>query len=73
MIDGAANILVTVNGESRSIPEGESLSGLLLALGIRDGAVAVELNRALVARQEFSNVKLKQGDVLEIVTFVGGG
>jgi len=35
--------------------------------------VAVELNREIVSRAQWSGTQLKDGDRLEIVHFVGGG
>jgi sulfur carrier protein len=35
--------------------------------------VVVELNRDIVSRQAHDSTALKEGDVLEIVHFVGGG
>ena len=38
-----------------------------------ESRVAVERNRAIVPRREFGDVSLREGDRIEIVTFVGGG
>ena len=64
---------LTINGEVRDVPEGLSLSGLLLHLELTDGLVAIERNREVVPRREHSSVFVEAGDVLEIVQFVGGG
>jgi sulfur carrier protein len=64
---------LTINGEARDVPEGLSLSGLLLHLELTDGLVAIERNREVVPRREHSSVFVQAGDVLEIVQFVGGG
>lgn len=64
---------LTINGEAREVPEGLSLSGLLQHLQLTQGPVAIERNREVVPRREHDTVLLQQGDVLEIVQFVGGG
>jgi sulfur carrier protein len=64
---------LTVNGESRDIPDGLTVRGLIEHLGLTDGPVAVERNREVVPRAEHATVELRAGDVLEIVHFVGGG
>lgn len=65
---------VVVNGEARSFEEPPtSLEGLLSALALPKGRVAVELNGRLVRRDERVNTQVRDGDVLEIVTLVGGG
>ncbi|MBI4605840.1 MAG: sulfur carrier protein ThiS [Planctomycetes bacterium] len=37
------------------------------------GAVAVEVNRVLVPRRTHSVERLRDGDEVEVLTFVGGG
>ena len=62
-----------VNGEEREVTDGVSLIELLESLQIRPGRVVVERNREIVARDAFAKTMLTEGDVLEIVHFVGGG
>jgi thiamine biosynthesis protein ThiS len=63
---------VRVNGESREVPDGQSVRALLQAAGLTPEKVAVELNRRLL-RSDRYDTPLKEGDEVEIVTFVGGG
>jgi sulfur carrier protein len=63
----------TVNGESVELPDGLTIAALLQHLGVRAERVAVERNGAVVKKVRHAEEKLGQGDVLEIVTFVGGG
>ena len=64
---------LTVNGDSRTVPDGCTVQGLVEMLGLTQGPVAVELNRQVVPRAEHASVTLGEGDVVEIVHFVGGG
>ncbi len=64
---------LTINGEPTAVPSGLTVRGLIEHLGLTDGPVAVEKNRAVVPRAEHSTAQLSDGDVLEIVHFVGGG
>lgn len=64
---------VRINGVERQAPEGVTLLGLIETVGLRPGRVAVELNGRVVARAEFERRPVHEGDVLEIVQFVGGG
>jgi thiamine biosynthesis protein ThiS len=64
---------LTVNGKEMECKDGASVSGLLVALGLSDRRVAVELNRAIIHRDDYDGTGLKDGDVLEILSFVGGG
>ena len=63
---------LVINGMEKTI-ECEKISELLNALGLNKDAVAVELNKNIVHRQNFDNALLKNNDKLEIVTVVGGG
>jgi sulfur carrier protein len=62
-----------INGEEKSFADLASLSQLVEHLGIKGDRVAVELNRQIVPRAQWSDTLLKDGDRLEIVHFVGGG
>jgi len=66
-------IEVVVNGESRRVTEGLRLDGLLDFLKIDPSRVAVERNRAIVRKADWSLTRITAGDHLEIVWFVGGG
>jgi sulfur carrier protein len=63
----------TVNGEPLELPDGLTVQSLLVRLSLAFDRVAVERNGTVVKRARHAEEKLKDGDVLEIVTFVGGG
>lgn len=64
---------VMVNGEPRELPDGSTVTTLLLSLGVDKGPVAVERNALIVPRAEHASTSLTDGDTLEVVQFVGGG
>ena len=66
-------IEVVVNGEPRRVPHGLSLDGLIVWLEIDPSRVAVERNRAIARKTDWSATRIEPGDHLEIVWFVGGG
>jgi len=63
---------VKVNGESRDVPHGETIRALVARHNLTPEKVAIELNRRLVRADKY-DTPLKEGDEVEIVTFVGGG
>jgi len=63
---------VCVNGENRELPAGTTLRTLVTMFNLTPEKVALELNRRLV-RSEKYDAELRDGDQVEIVTFVGGG
>ena len=62
-----------INGEARDFTPPLTLAGLVEQLGMKGDRVAVELNRSIVARDQWGKTALADGDRLEIVHFVGGG
>jgi thiamine biosynthesis protein ThiS len=64
---------VVVNGESREVPAGETIAGLVRALDLDPGRLAIELDRRIVKRDAWASTALPEGARLEIVQFVGGG
>lgn len=62
-----------INGDTREFPSPLTLSSLIEQLGMKQDRVAVELNREIVARDQWATTGLADGDRLEIVHFVGGG
>ena len=64
---------ITVNGEERTLSDGATIDRLLDALKVSRGAFAIEVNREIVPKATHGQHVLKDGDRVEIVTFVGGG
>ena len=62
-----------INGDEKAFDGPLSLAQLVEQLGMKGDRVAVELNREIVARTQWTETMLKDGDQLEIVHFVGGG
>ncbi len=64
--------MVKINGEMYS-SDGKSVSEMLADMGYSEKRVAVEINRQIVPKAKYSETFLKDGDVVEVVRFVGGG
>jgi sulfur carrier protein len=64
---------ITLNGEPFELDQPLSVTDLLSRLAIDPRRVAVEHNLAILKRQVFSEVIVREGDTVEIVNFVGGG
>jgi thiamine biosynthesis protein ThiS len=63
---------LVVNGERREVTDDLTVAALVAELGIR-GRVAVELNGEVLRQAQHPELHLRDGDALEVVTFVGGG
>lgn len=64
---------IALNGIARDIPAPCTLAELLQHLGLDPQVVVVEHNRAIIRRDGLAAVSIAEGDVVEIVHFVGGG
>ncbi len=67
-----ATLNLTVNGEPRRAEPG-SIAALVRSLDLDPAKVAVERNGEIIPRSTLADVALADGDVLEIVHFVGCG
>ena len=65
-------ILVRVNGEELALA-GQTLAAYLAGTSYDPQRIAVERNGEIVPRRTYGETVLRDGDVLEIVSFVGGG
>ncbi len=64
--------MVKINGENLDIA-GQTLTQYLDTTTYKLQRIAVERNGDIVPKMQYDNVVLKDGDVLEVVSFVGGG
>jgi len=64
---------VYVNGEIRELSGVASLAELITHLELPATRIAVEVNREVVRRNDWSGTMLHEDDRVEIVHFVGGG
>ena len=67
------SIQIQVNGEQRDCRADVTVGDLLRELDVKTERVAVELNLEIMDRKEFDHRSLKQGDRVEILSFIGGG
>ena len=66
-------INLTVNGKMRELEQAVDLASFLDDLGVNLQHVAVGYNGEVIKKEQYPEVKLNEGDVLEIVRPVGGG
>lgn len=69
----SGQIAISVNGETRNVPQGATVALLLTTIGLDIRKVAVERNEEIVPRSTYATLALAEGDKLEIVHFIGGG
>ena len=64
---------IKVNGEMREVAEGTTMLGLITSLGLTERVMASALNMEIVKQDAWDKAVLKEGDVIELLDFVGGG
>ena len=64
--------MVTINGKEQNMA-GKTILEMLAAMEYRKEMVAVEINEEIVSKDLFEKTILADGDVVEVVTFMGGG
>ena len=66
-------IKITVNGKQIQVIPKLSIKNLITKLKMPLNKIAIELNKKIVDKKRISKIKLKKGDKIEIVHFIGGG
>ena len=66
-------VRVRINGEEQSFDTEPTIRDVLDRIAALPAAVAVEVNRRIVPRSTHAEHVLRDGDEVEVVTFVGGG
>ena len=65
--------MITVNGKQIQLASKMSVADYLEQNNYQIKRIAVELNEEILPKYSYSDTMLKDGDRLEVVTFVGGG
>ena len=66
-------IKITVNGKQMQIIPKFTLKSLITKLKMPLNKIAIELNKKIIDKTRISKIRLKKGDKIEIVHFIGGG
>ncbi|MCF2554050.1 sulfur carrier protein ThiS [Faecalicatena contorta] len=64
---------ICLNGLSRNVEENVTLKELLEQEGYRMERIAVEKNGEIIPKSRYAEILLHSGDIIEVVSFVGGG
>lgn len=66
---------VTVNGESRRLPEGCTVSRIVELFAVASDArgVAVAVDGEVVVRSSWAETELREGSHVEVLAAIGGG
>lgn len=66
-------ILIKVNGSAAKLQDPVTVADYLESQGYQTARIAVELNGAILPKAAYQDTPLAENDVMEVVSFVGGG
>ena len=66
-------MILTLNGKQEAIEKSLSLAALVAAKGLCPEKIVVEHNFAIISKEDWPKIMLKNQDMIEIISFVGGG
>ena len=69
----SASLEVTVNGETRTVPEGATVAWLVDEMGAGRRGVAVAIDAEVVLRSGWETTQLRSGAKIEVLRAVQGG
>ncbi|MBF0252634.1 MAG: sulfur carrier protein ThiS [Candidatus Omnitrophica bacterium] len=64
---------IKINGKDESLDQGKSLLDIVKDKGLNSGRIVIEYNLQIISTDEWEKVLLKDGDSVEMVSFMGGG
>lgn len=71
-MDSSNKVNITVNGQQMQSAAAH-LAALIAELGLTENKLAVECNGVIIAPDSFQSQPVTDGDVIELIRFVGGG
>ena len=66
-------MMILLNGQEKRFEKTINIKELLMFLELKEERIAVEVNLEIVDRQKFNSFELKDGDKVEVISFIGGG
>jgi thiamine biosynthesis protein ThiS len=64
---------IICNGEERQFVSGDTVADLIVDLGLKSANVVVECDGRILKPEDYESCRLRDGAILEMIHFVGGG
>ncbi len=64
---------ISLNGQNFELKDSTNLTELIALLGLEPKSLAIELNKEIAVKSVWEETYINEGDVIELVQFVGGG
>jgi len=66
-------MMISLNGQKETCDDGATIASLLQNRNVRPEMVSVEVNDSIIERGRYDQVRLEEGDSVELLYFMGGG
>ena len=64
---------ITLNGKAHILENGVTIAALMVSFNLDPRKFAIEHNLCIIPEHEYADTYLAEGDVIEVVQFIGGG
>ena len=64
---------IFINGEKFHVHENINLINILKDNNLNTKNIVIEINKVIITRDHWENMKINENDSIEIITAVGGG
>jgi len=64
---------ITCNGETKEVTPNTTLVSFISGMDLNPDTVVAECDGRIIKRDEYDTLVLQEGNVLELIRFVGGG
>ena len=64
---------ITLNGQKKEIAASQSLREVVGKFASSPAVLVAEVNGAIVKKNQWDETRVNDGDIVELVSFVGGG
>ena len=64
---------IVFNGKKRDVKDNTNIAEFIMTNNYKPEHVVVELNEEIIPKDRYQQIILKDNDVLEVLSFMGGG
>ncbi len=64
---------IRINGKDEAVDSGSTLQDIVTRRGLRTERLVIDHNSNLVPPEKWTSIIIKENDVIELISFVGGG
>ena len=64
---------VIINGDTQVVDGGITIAALIEQTGLQGKRIAVEVNESIIPKSRHAEIRISEGDKIEIIHAIGGG